>query len=68
MTQEFDKKYNPTWHAVVGRNFGSYVPHPQPEKVDTYTQDRSFFKHQETKQPILPISFMLLLSVSADSL
>ena len=24
---EFDKKYGPTWHAVVGRNFGSYVTH-----------------------------------------
>ena len=21
--KEFDKKYNPTWHCVVGRNFGS---------------------------------------------
>ena len=20
-------RYNPTWHAVVGRNFGSYVTH-----------------------------------------
>ena len=25
--KEFDKKYGPTWHAVVGRNFGSYVTH-----------------------------------------
>lgn len=39
--REFDKKYNPTWHAIVGRtfarthtfilifagNFGSYVTH-----------------------------------------
>ncbi|KAI9168240.1 hypothetical protein H9P43_007612 [Blastocladiella emersonii ATCC 22665] len=25
--REFDKKYNPTWHCVVGRNFGSYVTH-----------------------------------------
>ena len=25
--KEFDRKYNPTWHAVVGRNFGSYVTH-----------------------------------------
>ena len=24
--KEFDKKYNPTWHAVVGRNFGSSAP------------------------------------------
>mmetsp|Transcript_24141 Transcript_24141/g.51262 ORF Transcript_24141/g.51262 Transcript_24141/m.51262 type:complete len:81 (+) Transcript_24141:80-322(+) len=21
------KKYNPTWHCIVGRNFGSYVTH-----------------------------------------
>jgi dynein light chain LC8-type len=25
--KEFDKKHNPTWHCVVGRNFGSYVTH-----------------------------------------
>ncbi len=25
--KEFDKKYGPTWHAIVGRNFGSYVTH-----------------------------------------
>jgi dynein light chain LC8-type len=23
--KEFDKKYNPTWHCIVGRNSGSYV-------------------------------------------
>ena len=23
--KDFDKKYNPTWHCIVGRNFGSYV-------------------------------------------
>ena len=25
--KEFDRKYNPTWHVIVGRNFGSYVTH-----------------------------------------
>ncbi|KAK2919632.1 hypothetical protein Q8A73_001836 [Channa argus] len=25
--KEFDKKYNPTSHCIVGRNFGSYVTH-----------------------------------------
>lgn len=25
--KEFDKKYAPTWHCIVGRNFGSYVTH-----------------------------------------
>ncbi|KAG9333076.1 hypothetical protein JZ751_013499, partial [Albula glossodonta] len=23
----FDKRYDPTWHCIVGRNFGSYVTH-----------------------------------------
>ena len=25
--KEFDRKHNPTWHCVVGRNFGSFVTH-----------------------------------------
>merc|ERR1711916_36284 len=25
--KEFDRKYHPTWHCIVGRNFGSYVTH-----------------------------------------
>ena len=25
--REFDKKFGPTWHVVVGKNFGSYVTH-----------------------------------------
>ena len=25
--KEFDKTYNPTWHCVVGRSFGSFVTH-----------------------------------------
>lgn len=25
--QTFDKKYQPMWHCIVGRNFGSYVTH-----------------------------------------
>ncbi|KAH9586467.1 Dynein light chain [Trypanosoma melophagium] len=25
--KEFDKKYQPTWHCIVGRNFGSFVTH-----------------------------------------
>ena len=24
--KEFDKKYNPTWHCIVGRNFGKLTP------------------------------------------
>ena len=25
--KEMDKRFGPTWHCVVGRNFGSYVTH-----------------------------------------
>nr|ABF46663.1 neuronal nitric oxide synthase protein inhibitor [Taenia solium] len=25
--KKFDSKYGPTWHCIVGRNFGSYVTH-----------------------------------------
>ncbi|KAJ1650699.1 Dynein light chain 1, cytoplasmic [Dispira parvispora] len=25
--REFDKKYQPTWHCIVGKSFGSYVTH-----------------------------------------
>jgi dynein light chain LC8-type len=25
--KEFDRKFSPTWHVVVGKNFGSYVTH-----------------------------------------
>ena len=25
--KEFDRRYQPTWHVAVGKNFGSYVTH-----------------------------------------
>lgn len=25
--KDFDSKHSPTWHCIVGRNFGSYVTH-----------------------------------------
>ncbi|CAG7853609.1 SubName: Full=Probable Dynein light chain 1, cytoplasmic {ECO:0000313/EMBL:CCA77722.1} [Serendipita indica DSM 11827] len=29
--KECDKKFGPTWHVVVGKNFGSYVTHAGAE-------------------------------------
>ena len=34
--KEFDKKYNPTWHCVVGRSFGSYVTHESKHFIYFY--------------------------------
>ncbi len=34
--KEFDKKYNPTWHCITGRNFGSYVTHETKHFVYFY--------------------------------
>lgn len=25
--KEFDKKYGPTWHCIVGKHYGSYITH-----------------------------------------
>ncbi|ESO89875.1 hypothetical protein LOTGIDRAFT_218336 [Lottia gigantea] len=35
--KEFDKKYNPTWHCIVGRNFGSYVTHETKNFIYFYS-------------------------------
>ena len=35
--KEFDKKYNPTWHCIVGRNFGSYVTHESKLSIHSKT-------------------------------
>ena len=43
--KEFDKKYNPTWHCIVGRNFGSYVTHESKYNIERhlmYQQNISF--------------------------
>ena len=34
--KEFDKKFNPTWHCIIGRNFGSYVTHETKHFVYLY--------------------------------
>jgi dynein light chain LC8-type len=34
--KEFDKKYNPTWHCVVGRSFGSFVTHETNRFIHFY--------------------------------
>jgi dynein light chain LC8-type len=25
--KEFDKKYTPTWHVIIGKSWGSFVTH-----------------------------------------
>ncbi|KAJ0173371.1 hypothetical protein K1T71_011547 [Dendrolimus kikuchii] len=39
--KEFDKKYNPTWHCIVGRNFGSYVTHETRHFIYFYLGQKS---------------------------
>ena len=34
--KEFDRKYMPTWHCIVGRNFGSYVTHESKAFIYAY--------------------------------
>ncbi|XP_058419235.1 dynein light chain 1, cytoplasmic-like isoform X1 [Diceros bicornis minor] len=34
--KEFDKKYNPTWHCIMGTNFGSYMTHETKHLIYFY--------------------------------
>ena len=34
--KEFDAKHSPTWHCIVGRNFGSYVTHESKHFIYFY--------------------------------
>ena len=34
--KEFDRNFNPTWHAIGGRNFGSYVTHETKHFIYPY--------------------------------
>ena len=34
--KEFAKKYNPTWHCIVGRGMGSYVTHQSKSFIFMY--------------------------------
>jgi dynein light chain LC8-type len=34
--KEFDKKYDPTWHCIVGRSFGMYMTHENKNFIHFY--------------------------------
>lgn len=34
----FDKKYGPTWHCIIGKDFGSYVTY-QSQHMIQFTMD-----------------------------
>ncbi|GJJ10871.1 Dynein light chain 1, cytoplasmic [Clathrus columnatus] len=40
--KEFDRKYGPTWHVVVGKNFGSYVTHETKHFIYFYIGPLAF--------------------------
>ncbi|KAG8844096.1 Dynein light chain [Serendipita sp. 405] len=40
--KEFDKRFGPTWHVVVGKNFGSYVTHETKHFIYFYISNIAF--------------------------
>ncbi|KAG9139384.1 hypothetical protein Leryth_017301 [Lithospermum erythrorhizon] len=39
--KQFDKKFGPTWHCIVGKNFGSYVTHETNHFVYFYLDSKA---------------------------
>ncbi|KAJ6818415.1 dynein light chain 1, cytoplasmic [Iris pallida] len=39
--KEFDRSYGPTWHCIVGRNFGSYVTHETNHFIYFYLDSKA---------------------------
>lgn len=39
--KEFDKTHGPTWHCIVGRNFGSYVTHETNHFIYFYLDQKA---------------------------
>ena len=40
--QELDSRYNPAWHVIVGKNFGSYVTHETKHLIYFYMKQAAF--------------------------
>mmetsp|Transcript_8375 Transcript_8375/g.21623 ORF Transcript_8375/g.21623 Transcript_8375/m.21623 type:complete len:92 (-) Transcript_8375:418-693(-) len=37
--KEFDKKYSPTWHVIIGKNWGAFVTHATKNFIYFYLGD-----------------------------
>lgn len=42
LKEHFDRKFSPTWHCFVGRNFGSYVTHQTGHYIYFYIGQMGF--------------------------
>jgi dynein light chain LC8-type len=46
--KEFDRRHGPTWHVVVGKNFGSYVTHGESHTHCSLHSSRGFDRLEGT--------------------
>jgi dynein light chain LC8-type len=39
--KEFDERWSPSWHCIIGKNFGSYVTHETKRFIYFYFGDKA---------------------------
>lgn len=56
--KEFDRRHGPTWHVVVGKNFGSYVTHGEYALLEKQRVARVRLAHSMPLLTIVTLSFL----------
>lgn len=43
---EFDTRWSPHWHVIIGRNFGSFVTHETKNFIFFYLEDKAIMMYK----------------------
>lgn len=45
---EFDTRWSPHWHVIIGRNFGAFVTHETKNFIFFYLEDKGIMMYRQS--------------------